>query len=132
LRNRQWIVLVFAVGALLALGFTRAAQDVPVFTWAAAWPPLLSLVGGVAGRAFLPYILTGLKVVQDEKTWAAWPKFEPVYVTTFLASAIGYAVILATVMGVFERLLGLTIREAAAVGYGLADLTREVTKNPKP
>lgn len=120
-----------ALGVLLALGIVLAAcqaRDGGGVAWSVVWPPVLALIGGVAGRAFVPYLLSGFKIVQTERDWSAWPPFEPVYLTTFATSAIGYAILLATVMGAFEALVGLGIREAIAVGYGLADLTRKATK----
>lgn len=95
--------------------------------WIAVWP-LVALTGGVAARAIIPYFMAAFKAVNAEKSWQAWPRFEPQYITTFLISAVGYVVLLATVMGAFEALTDMAVREAIAVGYGLADLTRKAAK----
>jgi len=131
-RRVRYYVLVLGVPLLLALLLAGCSADArPGLDWAASWPTLVGLVAGVAGRAFIPYLLAGFKAVNAEKSWAAWPRFEPQYITTFLASAVGYVVLLATVMGAFEALTSMAVREAIAVGYGLADLTRKATK-PNP
>jgi hypothetical protein len=88
---------------------------------------VLSLLGGCALRTLLPYIVAGLNKVAKEG-WAAWPRFEARYLSSFILAAIGYTIVLGTVPGVYEKLLTMGYIQIVALAYAGQDLTREAIK----
>ena len=90
--------------------------------------PLLWILAGAVLRFVLPWIIVGLQTVGKEGTWKAWPKFQPIYVTSFLLALLAYGVALLTIPGAWAWLQGQESIPLIGFAYTGSDITRQLIK----
>ena len=90
--------------------------------------PFLGLLLGCAMRTLLPYVVTGLELIAKENSFAAWPRFEPSYLSAFVLAVLGYGVTLATSPGAWSAVLLMDFVQAVAYAYTGQSLARLVVK----
>lgn len=92
------------------------------------YPAGLGIAIGLALYTIFPYVLAGLKEVQKEHSWKAFPRFDPAYLASYLIGIIEFALALSLNKNLFQDFISWDMFEAIAVGYALSDLGKRQLK----